>query len=310
MTSEKIKEWAFIINPIAGNNYAKSLVPKIKTEINKHKINASLLFTERKGHATELAESAIKDGAKYIVSVGGDGTLNEIARTMIGNNDVVLGVIPAGTGNDFIQILGFPNRLEDHHWDIFFEKNITKLDAGSSNGVPFFNGMGLGFDAEVAAQNYTGEGELVKKGGKDKYIWHIVKTLLFFKEQKMIAISDNERHEEQCFMNTISIGRRYAAGFFITPKAIANDGLFDICMVRKINLFNRFRILLMVPKGTHTEDKYVNYYRSEKVNLEFSKAVHFHVDGELYKASNFEVKIIKDAINAIYNPQGNHYLSI
>jgi len=310
MTSEKIKEWAFIINPIAGNNYANSIVPKIQSEIDKHKIEASLLFTERKGHATELAEAALKDGAKYIVSVGGDGTLNEIARTMIDNNDVVLGVIPAGTGNDFIQILGFPNRFEEVHWDIFFEKNITKLDAGSTNGVPFFNGMGLGFDAEVAAQNYTGEGELVRKGGKDKYIWHIVKTLLFFKEQKMIAISDIERHETECFMNTISIGRRYAGGFFITPKAVANDGLFDICMVKKINLLNRFRILLMVPKGTHTEDKYVNYYRSEKVNLEFSKAVHFHVDGELYKASKFEVKIIKNAINAIYNPKGNHYLNI
>ncbi len=310
MTITTGNEWAFIINPTAGNYYAKSIVPKIKEEIKKHNIGADLYFTEKKGHATELAQKAIDSGSKYIVSVGGDGTLNEVARTMVGNNEIILGVIPAGTGNDFIQILGFPNRFEEPHWDIFFTKNVSKIDAGLSNGVLFFNGMGLGFDAEVAAQNYSEDGSAVKKGGKDKYIWHIVKTLLFFKEKRMISISDNEKHEINCFMNTISIGRRYAGGFFITPKAIANDGLFDICMVTKISLINRFKILLKVPKGAHLSDKHVSYYRSEKVKLEFPQEVHFHADGELYKSSKFEVTIIKNAINAIYNPKGNHYLTI
>jgi diacylglycerol kinase (ATP) len=307
MTSEVKKEWVFIVNPTAGNNYAKTLIPKLEEEIKKHQIEAEIVLTERKGHATELAKNALISGAKHIVSVGGDGTMNEVAKVLVNNPDVILGVIPAGTGNDFIQILGFPNRLEEKHWDIFFQRNLTKLDVGNCNGIPFFNGMGLGFDAEVAAQNYVDEG-IVKKGGKDKYIWHIVKTLLFFKEKRMKVITSDGQHETNCFINTISIGRRFAGSFFLTPKAIANDGLLDICMIDKLSLPCRFKILLMVPKGTHILDKKVNYYQSSKIELEFFKRVPFHVDGELYYSSKFEVNLIPNALNAIYNPEGDHFL--
>ena len=120
----------------------------------------------------------------------------------------------------------------------------------------FLNGMGLGFDAQVAAENYSEAGK-VKKGGKNKYIWHIIKTLLFFREKKMTVITGNGKHETDCFINTIAIGRRFAGGFFLTPKAIANDGLLDVCMIKKLSLFQRFGILLKVPKGTHITDKKV-----------------------------------------------------
>jgi diacylglycerol kinase (ATP) len=307
MTSGVEKKWVFIVNPTAGNNFARTLIPKIEEEIEKHQIDAEIVLTERKGHATELAKQFIDSGTKYIIAVGGDGTLNEIARAMVNNQEVVLGIIPAGTGNDFIQILGFPNRFEEKHWDIFFQKNQTKLDVGICNEIPFFNGMGLGFDAEVAAQNYIDEGK-VKKGGKDKYIWHIVKTLLFFKEKRMKVIANANQHETNCFINTISIGRRFAGSFFLTPKAIANDGLLDVCMIEKLSLIQRFKILLMVPKGSHIFDKKVNYYQSDKLNLEFFKRVPFHVDGELYYSSIFEVTIKPNALNAIYNPEGEHFL--
>jgi diacylglycerol kinase (ATP) len=309
MMSDVKKEWVFIVNPIAGNNYGITLLPKIEEEIKKYQIDAEIVLTERKGHATELANQFILSGTKYIVAVGGDGTVNEIAKALANNQDLILGVIPAGTGNDFIQILGFPNRFEEKHWKIFFQKNIAKLDVGNCNGIPFFNGMGLGFDAEVAAQNYKGEGR-VKKGGKDKYIWHIVKTLLFFKEKKMKVITSNGQHETNCFINTISIGCRFAGSFFLTPKAIANDGLLDVCMIEKLTLIQRFKILLMVPKGIHVFDPKVNYYQTDKINLEFFKRVPFHVDGELYYDSKFDVTILPGALNAIFNPEGEPILEI
>lgn len=307
MENKEKKEWVFIVNPIAGNHYAGTLVEKIENQISRRHINAEIVLTERKGHATELAKKYVELGSKYIIAVGGDGTLNEIATALVNNNEVVLGIIPAGTGNDFVQILGFPNRFEEHHWDIFFDKNIERLDVGRCNGIPFFNGMGLGFDAEVAAQNYVGEGQ-VKKGGKDKYVWHIVSTLLFFREKHMRTIADEDEHETNCFMNTVSIGRRFAGGFFLTPKAIANDGLFDVCSIKKLNLYHRFRLLLMVPKGTHIHDKRVTYYNAQNIKLEFPIRVPFHVDGELYFDSSFNIEIISQAINAIFNPEGNHFL--
>ena len=300
------KKWAFIINPIAGNGFALTLVEELKNNIQKHNLDADIVITERKGHATELSEKFAAKGYSYIIGVGGDGTFNEIASPLVNNKNITTGLIAGGTGNDFIQILGFPDRFEEQHWEIFFKENIIQMDVGKCNGMAFFNGMGLGFDAQVAAENYTEPGE-VKRGGKNKYIWHILKTLLFFKEKKMKVISEDKISETDCFINTIAIGRRFAGGFFLTPKAIANDGLLDVCSIKRLSLSQRLKILLMVPKGTHINDKKVNYYQTNKLSLEFPGKVPFHVDGELYFSQHFEVGIIPRALNIIYNPSGRHY---
>jgi len=306
--SEK-KKWAFIINPVAGNGFAPSLGEKIKEMISKHNLDAELVYTAKKGHASILSKHYADNGYTYIIGVGGDGTLNEIATPLICRNDIIAGLIPGGTGNDFIQITGFPGRFEEKDWEMFFRANVMPLDVGQCNGKIFLNGMGLGFDAQVAAENYTEPGE-VKRGGKNKYIWHILKTLLFFREKKMIILSDGKRTETECFINTISIGRRFAGGFFLTPKAIANDGLLDVCSIKKLSLFQRLRILLMVPKGTHITDKKVNYFQTEKLLLEFDEMVPFHVDGELFFAEKFEIGLLPCALKIIYNPEGNHYFKV
>jgi len=301
-------KWVFIINPVAGGGFASKYVATLQEKINEYNISAELVFTERKGHATELATQYIKKDFRYIIGVGGDGTLNEISKSLIHNDDTVMGIVPAGTGNDFIQILGFPDRFEDKHWEIFFAKNTIAMDVGSVNNLTFINGMGLGFDAEVAAQNYTGE-DTIKQGDKNKYIWHILKTLFFFREKRMTVLSDGNQHETDCFINTISIGRRFAGGFLLTPTAIANDGLLDVCSIKKLSLGQRLKILLKVPKGTHIEDRRVNYYQTDHIILEFTNEVPFHVDGELNFASKFEVKVLPAAINTIYNPEGKHFFN-
>ncbi|MCF8358507.1 MAG: diacylglycerol kinase family lipid kinase [Prolixibacteraceae bacterium] len=308
MEKGKNEKWVFIVNPIAGNNYAESIVPKIRQEIEKHKIDADIVLTERKGHATVLAEEAVKTGHRYVVAVGGDGTFNEVAKALVGSSKVTLGIVPAGTGNDFVQILGFPNRFSEEHWDVFFEKTTTCMDVGVCNNNYFFNGMGLGFDAEVASQNYRDEGQ-VKKGGKDKYIWHIVSTLLFFRERNMKVLNNSHTHETKCFINTVSIGRRFAGGFFLTPEAIANDGELDVCSIKKLSLLHRFRILLKVPKGKHIHDKRVNYFRTKEIDLEFDKRVPYHLDGELFFSNKFKVNILPSAVNIIYNANGTHFFT-
>jgi diacylglycerol kinase (ATP) len=302
------KKWAFIINPVAGNGFAPSLVDKLKEMIRKHELDADMAFTAKKGHATALSKHYAENGYTYIIGVGGDGTLNEIATPLICRKDVITGLIPGGTGNDLIQITGFPGRFEENDWEMFFKHNEIQMDVGQCNGKIFLNGMGLGFDAQVASENYTEPGE-VKRGGKNKYIWHILKTLLFFKEKKMTVLSGGKKSETDCFINTVSIGRRFAGGFFLTPKAIANDGLLDVCSIKNLSLLQRLRILLMVPKGTHINDKRVNYYQTEILSIEFPEKVPFHVDGELYFSEKFEISIMPCALKIIYNPEGNHFFN-
>lgn len=306
MNKAQKKEWIFIINPIAGNGFAKMLAPKIEEMIDKNAIDAGVVFTERKGHASELAKHYAEAGSKYIIAVGGDGTFNEIASSLLHEKNLTIGIVPAGTGNDFIQILGFPNRFEDEHWTAFLKKNTSLIDVGMCNGLPFLNGMGLGFDAQVAAENYTEPGE-VKKGGKNKYLFQIIKTLLFYKEKRMTVLSAENNHETDCFIHTISIGRRFAGDFFLTPKAIANDGLLDVCSIEKLSLIERFKILTKVPKGMHLQNKKVNYYQTQKIEIEFTEKVPFHLDGELHFSKHFDISILPGAMNVIYNPAGNHF---
>ncbi len=126
------------------------------------------------------------------------------------------------------------------------------MDIGQVNGKHFLNGIGLGFDAQVAAENYVVPGELAQGKGKGKYIWRILKTLLFYREGQVLITSRGGQNETDCFINTISNSRRFAGSFLLTPEAIANEGLLDVCMIRKLNLLQRLKILTIVPKGIHS----------------------------------------------------------
>jgi diacylglycerol kinase family enzyme len=180
MSEEK---WAFIVNPVAGNRFGNSMTGVIEEMMARHDIIGRIALTGYPGHATELSSAFADEGFRFIIAVGGDGTFNEVASALINKKDVTTGIIPAGTGNDYCKIPGFPDRFGENEWEIFFRKNIISQDAGTVNGRLFFNGMGLGFDAEVASRNYTSEGK-VRGGGTGKYIWHIVVTLLFFRGKK------------------------------------------------------------------------------------------------------------------------------
>lgn len=306
MESSAKDKWIFIVNPIAGNGFGETMIPIIHDKISRYGINGEIVMTERSGHAVELSREYCEKGYGFIVGVGGDGTANEVARPLVNRKDVVFGVIPAGTGNDFIQITGFHDRMTGNDWEVFFKRKVIAMDAGSVNGMIFINGMGLGFDAQVAAENYTEPG-VVKKGGKHKYIWHIIKTILFFREKRMTATYGASRTETDCFINTVSIGRRFAGGFLLTPGAIANDGLLDVCSIKRLNLIQRLRLFLKVPKGNHIKDKKVFYYQTDGLEIEFPEKVPFHVDGELNFSDRFDVRIMPEALNIIYNPDGNHF---
>jgi diacylglycerol kinase (ATP) len=305
MTSRNEK-WVFIINPVAGNGAAKKYQNIINEKINSYQINAEIVLTEYKSHATKIALNFIEKGFNHIIAVGGDGTLNEIVRGIVDIDGITFGIIAAGTGNDFIQILGFDGEFNDNDWEIFFKKNTKTIDVGKCNENYFLNGMGLGFDAQVASENYDEKGE-VKEGSNSKYLWHILKTLLFFKELNMTTYVNNKKQNSKCFINTIANGRRFAGQYFLTPKAIANDGLLDVCMVKELSLLQRIGIFQKVPKGEHLKNPKVNYYQTENLVLKFDHEVPHHLDGELFFASKFEVSILPNKLNFIYNPEGNHF---
>jgi YegS/Rv2252/BmrU family lipid kinase len=301
-------KWAFIVNPIAGNKAGGKAAGEIRRQCKKRSISYEMVFTEKNKHASTLASEFVKKGYTHIVAVGGDGTINETARPLVCKKGIVFGIIPAGTGNDMVQITGFGSKFKAKDWDIFFKCNTAAMDTGCCNRHHFFNGMGLGFDAQVAAENYSEDEDLsVKLGHKNKYIWHILKTLVCIKARNMKTVMGKEIIESTCFMNTIAIGRRFAGGFFLTPKAYADDGLFDICNVQKVSFPKRIVAFVKVPSGKHLDMKEVNYYQTDKLELFFDEKVPYHLDGEVFYDSHFKVKVIPKSLRIIYNKEGNHF---
>ena len=301
-----MEKWGFILNPVAGEGRAERLSADIIKHIDRFKPGSTIKRTAYTNHATEIAAEYLKNGFTHVVAIGGDGTVNETARSLV-NTDVILGVIPAGVGNDFMQISGFREGFSNKDWSEFFKSEHRPIDVGLCNGNYFFNGMGIGFDAEMTAaatENRIKTGKISKK----RYAYFIVKTLLSYKERTMKIVIDDKESAGQCFMTTCSIGRRFAGGFYLTPKALADDGFLDVLKINPLTLLQRLTVLPKVPRGTHLKHKEVDYFTAEKINLVFDHAVSAHLDGELIQSVAFEISLIKGGLNLIINSDGPHYL--
>jgi YegS/Rv2252/BmrU family lipid kinase len=304
-------EWVFIVNPIAGVGFGAAYVGTVREMMGRYGAQGEVVLTRAKGHATELAREYADKGFRNIVGVGGDGTMSEVIQSLVGRKDVLFGAVAAGTGNDFIHILGFPDRFTDADWRALFERTAAGMDVGRCNGRYFINGMGLGFDAQVAAENYTidANGE-AKRGKGTNYLWMIIKAILTYREKPMRMTLDGRTEEKRSFLNTIANGRRLAGGMYLTPRAVANDGLLDVCMCDPLSLPMRFKELISVTKRTHLSDPVMHYLQTDRIAFEFDGEVPAHLDGEIIFSKRFEIDVVPSGVMAIINAEGDHYFKI
>jgi YegS/Rv2252/BmrU family lipid kinase len=300
--------WVFIVNPIAGVGYGAACAETVRQMMKKHGAHGEVVLTQAKGHASELAAEYATRGFPRIVAVGGDGTMSEVVQPLVGRAGVTFGGVPAGTGNDFIHMLGFPDRLGDADWETLFRGSAAMMDVGRCNGRYFINGMGLGFDAHVAAANYhvDEKGEAVRGKGSN-YMWMIIKALLTYREKPMRVTLQGRTESKRGFLNTIANGRRLAGGMYLTPRALADDGLLDVCMCDALSLPMRFKELLSVTRRTHLADSVMHYYQVDGIRYEFDAEVPAHADGELFFSSQFRIDVVPGALRTLINPEGDHY---
>ncbi len=296
-------KWAFIINPVAGRGFASKYADHVKQMVKWFKITAKFAQSKKRRHATEIASEFASKGFTHIIAVGGDGTVNEVASGVIGR-DVIFGAVPAGSGNDFVPSLGFHEHFTNEDWRTFFNADSIMIDVGDCNGHYFVNGMGFGFDAQVAADIFKAS---ETGGGTGSYFMHIIKNLLRYKEKPIRVLSNGKEKLTSCFIKTIGIGRRFGGGYLLTAKAIANDGLFDIITVDKLPLLQRLKLFPKVKKGAHLNDNNIEYYRTNRIEIEANETVPYHLDGEVFFDKHFLVKLHREKLRVIYNPQGNHY---
>lgn len=284
----------FIVNPTAGKGRAKKLVPVIENECKKYGVDFEIKYTNAPGDGTSIAAWGVEQGYKKIIAVGGDGTVNEVMNGMAESN-AALGVIPGGSGNDFIRSISNHKNIEDIIYDNISGK-IEKADLGICNGKYFINVASGGFDGEV-----TIETAKVKKifSGSTAYIVALLKIIFKYKGRRLKVEIDDLSFEGNTLLVAVANGRYYGGGMLPAPRAVINDGYFDICHIKHLAIMKMLVLFPKFMKGKHENIKEVTMYRGKRVRLECSEPLAVNFDGEITRAREVEFKIIPNGINIV-----------
>lgn len=289
-------KYFLIVNLIAGQGRCKELFPKIKLELDRRRVEYDLHFTNEPMEAADVAKMGIEAGFSHIVAMGGDGTINEVANGLLGS-DAILGVIPAGTGNDFIRMLGIPSNPMQAI-DTLLDGGPRSIDLGQvDDGRCFVNGLGIGLDAQVARDVLKME----RLRGAAAYLTAAVQEIFRFKAFPVTLSTTEEELELTCLSLGIANGIYAGGGFKLAPRADLNDGLIDISAVGDYPTLERLIRLPRVRSGSHMKWKKVTYRQTSEVTVSSAKKLIAHADGEPYRlpGDSFTVKALPQALRVL-----------
>lgn len=280
-----------ICNPTAGNGRGKKAGEKIRQKLTEKEIEHRMLWTERPGHASDLAKEACEIGAETVLSIGGDGTSFEVAQGLAGS-DTALGVIPAGTGNDFVKTLGSPLEPEAA-LEFILTHPAKKTDAGEINGRMFLNEIGTGFDVSVL--DYAEKAKRYVRGLLP-YLHGVVQTLFRFKSIPITySIDGGQPVTKDAFVVAVANGGMIGGGIPIAPEARADDGLFDVVIVgavKKKNLLARLSGLMQGKILTFPETTFV---RASSVTFS-APDMRVNIDGEIVTEARAAARVLPGAL--------------
>ena len=225
------KKIIFIVNPISGHHNKNHFPNLVETNIDKNKYDYKIVFTEYANHATELTMQAIEDGYEYIAAVGGDGTINEVAKCLIGKEQILV-IVPFGSGNGLANHLRLPFKIEKHIKEVVNKGKVYKIDTATMNGIPFISIAGIGFDAVIA--DYFAKDE---NRGFITYAKLITEKYPNYKQKEYtLILDDNKTIECKPFFVTFANSSQFGYNAEISPKASVQDGLLDVCIFKKPNI--------------------------------------------------------------------------
>ncbi len=267
------KRILFVVNPISGGKKKTAFNKQVLEVLDLEKFDPTFKITDHANHAFELGKSAIEEGYDAVVAVGGDGTINELGSAILGT-DMPLGIIPEGSGNGLALYLGIPlnesaairriNRFE-----------TTAVDTGVVNGRHFFNIAGLGFDASVsdrfAADNIR---------GPIGYLRSAINVLSDFQPSTYTLTIDGKEYRKEAFMVSVANSPQYGNNAYIAPQASINDGLLDVCIVKKFPLYLFPKMVFHLFTKSADQSEYVEIIPGKEIIILRDGNGPVHVDGE------------------------------
>ena len=268
--------YTFIVNPAAGNGYALKTQQQIEAVLQQRGIVYQMLHTAAPEHAMELAkEAAAKEGCRGVIAVGGDGTAYEVACGLM-DTGVPMGIIPAGTGNDFIKTVNIPKKPMEA-LEFILHKTPRSVDVGRLNQRLFLNVCGTGFDEQTL--EYTQAAKKYVRGILP-YMIGLFRAIFSYKPVHVKFTADGETQERDVLLCSIANGRFIGGGIPVCPDARPDDGLLDMVIVETKP---RWQIPFYLPglmMGKIDRFKVTTHKRCKEMTI-ISKGMRLNVDGEI-----------------------------
>ena len=269
----------------AKKNKIKALISKLP--------DCELFFTDYVGHATEIAQEAVMRGIQKVVAIGGDGTVNEVGKGLVGSN-TALGIVPIGSGNGLARHLKIPLKI-DKAVQFAMNKSVVKIDVCFLNEIPFFCTAGVGFDAEVAS-----EFSKQPSRGLKTYAKMALKSFRTFKPESYLF---NNQMDKTAFAITFANATQYGNNAMISPKSKINDGLIEMVILKPFPFGAAPIIGVRLFRGTLPNSRYIEMESGKEFSLKSTKDFLIHYDGEPLQLRTNEIKISikKQFLNVIGN---------
>lgn len=287
-----------IVNPAAGRGRSLKVWQGLEPLATTLGLDFSIHITTGPGDATNEARKAAEAGVDAVVAMGGDGTVAEVVNAIAGT-ETALGVIPAGTGNDFARSAGLPPNPEQALRALTATR-VRRLDMGRVNGRLFVNVGGAGFDAEVAHFSNTRARFLT---GTPAYVFSVLWTLVGYRPTRLLLTLDGRELELPVTMIAVANGSHYGGGMWITPEARMDDGLLDVCVIGPMGRAELLAAFPRVFKGTHVTHPKISFHRAREVGLrvlEPGRTVYAHADGEPLGALPLEFSVVPSLQKVLY----------
>jgi diacylglycerol kinase (ATP) len=283
----------YVVNPVAGKRKSVELIPRIKEAAQKRGQEACLYITEGPGDAAKKAATAVGEGCRVVVAVGGDGTVNEVVNG-IAESGAVMGVIPTGSGNDFARTLGIPPNFESALGCVL-QGETRAVDVGLINGQRFVNVASVGFDSQVLLETYK-----IKKRirGPLAYPLGVFKALAGYRPFNMEIETAERTIRKQALLAAVANGVYYGGGMKIAPEAVADDGLFDVVVVEDMPRLKILRLFPMIYSGRHLSRPEVEYFKTGRIKIECEEG-YINSDGEIIGSCPVEMVMHPGGITAI-----------
>lgn len=303
------KNWILILNPKAGGGKGKRDKHLIEKLLKLNGFQFETLVSEYSKHAISLSKNAIENGATQIIIAGGDGTLNEVIngvflQQVCAPEKILIGIIPVGSGNDWSKTFHIPNNYKIAI-DTLKERTTILQDIGlvqfTNEGMEniryFLNMAGFGFDAQVAFK----ANQLKDKGrrGLMVYLYSLISALRNYKTGKVQISLDDNNIEDLIFSISIGIGKFNGGGMMQAPNAIPNNGLFEVTIIKKINLWGILTNLVGLYNGNYVKDKRVDCYQAKEIRISAINPLGGEIDGESLGKSDFYIKILSQKLKVI-----------